>query len=351
MNSGSFQNGLVPAKPSELKIALKEEAEKIGFSLCGVSPVNADVGRDYFLKWIAESRHGDMAWMARNTERRSDPTCILPEAKSIICVGINYYQPEPDRRGRIAKYALGKDYHKHLMKKLKKLCLWLKLQGGINKPYIDTGPVMEKPLSTKAGLGWQGKNTMLIHTKFGNWLFIGEIFTTLEFSPDPPVTDHCGCCTACIDICPTQAITAPYQLDSRRCIAYLTIEHQGAIPLEFRSAIGNHLFGCDDCLDVCPWNRWAQTTHESEFEARNYPDLRDMLDWTDADFNGHFQNTPIHRLRRSRWLRNVCVVLGNIGEEEDLPALKKAAANPDPLVSEHAAWAVSRICDRFNMKT
>ncbi len=335
--------------PAALKNALKKEAEQLGFSLCGVAPVDAEVGREYFLRWIAEGRHGDMAWMARNPERRADPASLLPEARSIICVGINYYQSEPDRRGRIAKYALGNDYHNLLMKKLKELCRWLCLQGGKNKPYIDTGPVLEKPIAAMSGLGWQAKNTMLIHPKFGNWLFLGEVFTTLEFPPDPPVSDHCGNCTACIDVCPTRAITAPYQLDARRCIAYLTIEHHGSIPLEFRQAIGDHLFGCDDCLDVCPWNRWAQTTRESEFDARIYPDLRQMLEWTDKDFNQHFRKTPIYRLRLKRWLRNVCVVLGNVGSEEDLPALRNAALNTDPLIAEHAAWAVSRITERFQV--
>ena len=349
VDTSSCQNGAVPTNPAALKSALKEEAEQLGFSLCGVAPIDAEVGREYFLRWIAEGRHGDMAWMARNPERRADPASLLPEARSIICVGINYYQPEPGRRGRIAKYALGKDYHILLMNKLKDLCRWLCLQGGINKPYIDTGPVLEKPIAAMAGLGWQAKNTMLIHPKFGNWLFLGEVFTTLEFPPDPPVPDHCGNCTACIDVCPTRAITAPYQLDARRCIAYLTIEHQGSIPLEFRQAIGDHLFGCDDCLDVCPWNRWAQTTRESEFDARIYPDLRQMLEWTDEDFKQYFRKTPIYRLHRNRWLRNVSVVLGNIGSEEDLPALSKAALDTDPLIAEHAAWAVSRITERLQV--
>lgn len=335
---------------TNLKEALKQEVANLGFSVCGVAPVQLEVRREYYLKWIAEGQHGNMAWMERNTERRFDPGLILPEARSIICLGLNYYQTEPQRRGRMAKYALGKDYHGLMLKRLKKLCHWLRQRGGQNKPYVDTGPVLEKPAAAQAGLGWQAKNTMLIHPKMGNWLFLGEIFTTLEIPPDEAVSDHCGECTACITACPTEAITAPYQLDARRCIAYLTIEHQGAIPEEFRQAIGDRLFGCDECLDVCPWNRWAQTTREEKFTARQYPDLREMLAWSDDDFRSHFRQTPLLRLKRPRWLRNVCVVLGNIGTLEDLPALEKAANDPIPLISEHANWAIKQINHREYLK-
>ncbi len=329
-----------------LKSDLQAEAARLGFSVCGVAPVQPEKRREYYLKWIAEGQHGEMAWMERNIERRLDPGLILPEARSVLCLGMNYFQTEPSRRGRIAKYALGRDYHGLMLKKLKKLCHWLRLKGGQNRPYVDTGPVLEKPLAVRAGLGWQAKNTMLIHPKIGNWLFLGEIFTTLEIPPDEGVSDHCGDCIACIEACPTGAITAPYQLDARRCIAYLTIEHQGAIPEEFREAIGDRLFGCDECLDVCPWNRWAQATREEKFAARQYPDLREMLAWSEEEFRAHFRQTPILRLKRPRWLRNICVVLGNIGTLEDLPALEKAANDPDPLVAEHANWAIEKIKGR-----
>ena len=325
------------------KELLLAKAAEIGFSVCGVAPVALELRKSYYLRWIAEGRHGDMAWMARNLERRTDPKAILPEARSIICVGLNYYQAERYRRGRIAKYALGRDYHNIMLKMLKQLCRWLCQQGGANKPYVDTGPVLEKPAGVRAGLGWQAKNTMLINRHFGNWLFLGEVFTTLNYVPDVPEADHCGTCRACIDICPTRAITAPYELDARRCIAYLTIEYKGAIPMEFREQIGDHLFGCDDCLDVCPWNRWAQETRVSEFQSREYPDLVDMLAWTEEEFTAHFRGTPIHRLTRARWLRNICVVLGNIGSTADLPALVAVVRQEEPFIAEHAQWACGRI--------
>ena len=334
----------------QLKNALLNEARLLDFEVCGVASVRPNLRREYYLKWIADGQQGDMAWMEKNSERRLNPDRILPEAKSIICLGLNYYQPEPRRRGRIAKYALGFDYHDIMMKKLKQLCHWLRDQGGENKPYVDTGPVLEKPIAVEAGLGWQAKSTMLIHTRLGTWLFLGEIFTTLKFPPDEPVNDHCGKCTACIDICPTRAITAPYTLDARKCIAYLTIEHKGPIPEEFREAIGDRVFGCDECLDVCPWNRWAKESRESKFHARTYPDLREMLEWSDADFRAYFGKTPIYRLKRPRWLRNVAVALGNIGIAEDLPALQTAAEDPDPLIAEHAAWAVVQIRKRLHAK-
>ncbi len=330
----------------KLKEALKKEAARLGFSACGVAPVQPELRREYYLKWIAEGQHGDMTWLERNTERRLDPGKILPEARSIICLGLNYYQSQPQRRGRIARYALGQDYHHVMMKRLKNLCHWLRQRGGRNKPYVDTGPVLEKPVAVSAGLGWQAKNSMLIHTKCRNWLFLGEIFTTLEMPPDERVLDHCGECTACISACPTGAITAPYQLDARRCIAYLTIEHKGPIPEKYREAIGDRLFGCDECLDVCPWNRWAQATREEKLAARQYPDLREMLAWNDEDFRRHFRQTPILRLKRVRWQRNVCVVLGNIGGPDDLPVLEKAAHDPDPLIAEHAIWAIGQIKNR-----
>ena len=299
------------------------------------------------MEWIEQGHHGDMAWMNRNHARRLQPEKVLPEARSILCLGLNYFQPNRKSRGRIARYALGMDYHEVMMKKLVALCRWLRTHGGVHRPYIDTGPVLEKPIAAQAGLGWQAKNTMLIHPKLGNWLFLGEIFTTLSFSPDQPQPDRCGKCTACIDACPTQAITAPYKLDATRCIAYLTIEHQGSIPVEFRRAIGDRVFGCDECLDVCPWNRWARITRESQFQARDYPDIRETLTWSDEEFRTHFRHTPLYRLKRNRWLRNVCVVLGNIGDASDLPALREVSRASDSMVAEHADWAISQIESRL----
>jgi epoxyqueuosine reductase len=335
------------AVASPVKALLVAQAKALGFDVCGVSSIQPELRADYYRRWIAEGQHGSMDWMERNNERRLNPASVLPEARSIVVVGMNHHQPVSQPRGRIAQYALGGDYHNLIYKRLKKLCAWLRDYGGEQKPYVDTGPVMEKPIAVAAGLGWQGKNTLLIHPRHGTWLFLGTIFTTLELETDLGYPDRCGSCSRCIDACPTGAITAPYQLDARRCIAYLTIEHHGAIPLEWRKAIGDHLYGCDDCLDVCPWNRWAAASREAVFDARERPDLRAMLGWTEEDFNRHFAGSPIRRLKLPRWLRNCCVVLGNCGTPEDLPALQVAADHPEPLVREHARWAIGEIEARY----
>lgn len=332
--------------PKALKAELTQRATELGFESVGVVAVPVELRQDFFLRWLQQGMHGDMQWLANNPERRAYPEQLMPEARSIIVCGLNYFQPEPQRRGRIAKYALGKDYHKIIYKKLKQLCNWLREQGGQNRPYVDTGPLLEKPIAEKAGIGWQGKNTLILNPDQGQWLFLGNILTTLELPGDEKPQDRCGSCTRCIDVCPTKAIVAPYQLDARKCISYLTIEHKGPIPEEFREAIGDHLFGCDDCLDVCPWNRWAQASRENKLAARDYPDLREMLAWDDDTFHRHFEGTPIRRLKRPRWLRNICVVLGNIGDTADLPALRRAAEDPNPLIAEHAEWAIARILQR-----
>lgn len=332
---------------AEIKDRLRALALEEGFEAFGVAPVEVELRKEYYLEWIASGQHGDMGWMAKNNDRRLDPQNIIPEAKSILCLGLNYYQPEPPRRGRIAKYALGQDYHKAITKKLKRLCRTMREEfGSAQKPYVDTGPVLEKPIAAQAGLGWQGKSTILLNRDHGTWLFLGFIFTTLELPADAPAKEHCGTCTRCIDACPTGAITAPFQLDARRCISYLTIEHKGAIPLEFRRAIGDRIYGCDECLDVCPWNRWARITSETKFAARHYPDLRDMLAWSEDDFTEAFAGTPIKRAGLSRWRRNVCVALGNIGDTGDLPALQAIVDSGDVLAAEHAQWAMGEIAGR-----
>ena len=332
----------------EVKHALIDQARQVGLDALGVAPINPALRREYYRQWIAAGQHGDMSWMERNNERRLQPAHILPEARSILCAGVNYWQPEPPRRGRIAKYALGGDYHKAVLKKLKQLCLFLREEyGSVQRPYVDTGPILEKPISVQAGLGWQGKSTILLNSTHGTWLFLGVIFTTLDLEPDASPPERCGTCTRCIDACPTRAITAPFQLDARRCISYLTIEHKGSIPLEFREAIGDRLYGCDECLDVCPWNKWAQQTREAKFAPRPYPDLREMLVWDEDTFNATLAGTPMRRSGLARWKRNICVVLGNIGTAEDLPALKQAAAHPDPLVAEHAQWGLTRLRKRI----
>ena len=216
-------------------------------------------------------------------------------------------------------------------------------QGGLQKPYVDTGPLLEKPIAASAGLGWIGKNTLLLHSKQGTFLFLGVIVTTLDFKADTQEKDHCGKCTRCLDVCPTDAFTAPHQLDASRCISYLTIEHRGSIPHEFREAIGDRLYGCDDCLDVCPWNRWAQKTCETRFHFSGFPDLGIMLDWNEDDFQDRFQGTVIARLKLPRWKRNICVVLGNIGTLDDIAVLKKQLRGHDAMVAEHAQWAIERI--------
>lgn len=332
--------------PRQCREEVERRAAELGLAPVGVAPVDGDVRAGEFRRWLMEGQHGDMAWMARDPERRTSPVRVLPEARRVLAFGLNYYQPEPERRGRIAKYALGKDYHKVLLKKLKRICELLREEGGVNRPYVDTGPLLEKPIAALAGLGWQGKNTMLLNGEDGQWLFLGFILTSLPLPEDEPVRDRCGSCTRCIDVCPTRAITAPYQLDARKCISYLTIEHKGSIPPAYRRLIGDHLYGCDDCLDVCPWNKWARRTREAAFSPRLYPDLRDMLAMDEEAFHATFAGSPIRRLKRARWLRNVCVVLGNVGTAADLPALRSAAGDPDPLIAEHAAWAIGEITAR-----
>ena len=327
--------------------AIKARAVELGLDVCGITGAAPVRHAAFYQQWAAEGRAGEMQWLTREPERRGDPRIVLPGARSIIVAGLNYWQPQPKGRGRIARYALGEDYHHVLLQKLEMLAAELVQTGGRARVYVDTGPVLEKPLADRAGVGWQGKSTMLINTKLGPWLLLGEILTTLELEPDAPQQDHCGSCSRCIAACPTGAITAPYQLDARRCIAYLTIELKGSIPEELRPLIGNRVYGCDECLDVCPWNRFAQTTREARFLAKEEGEGRNqlhaLLDLSAAEFKRRFAKSPILRVKRRGLLRNVCVVLGNIGTAEDLPALEKASRHEEPLVREHAVWAIERI--------
>ncbi|NBV52007.1 MAG: tRNA epoxyqueuosine(34) reductase QueG [Verrucomicrobia bacterium] len=327
-----------------LRQRLAASAKALGFDAFGVASVEVDVRADYFKKWIADGMHGDMAWLARNPDRRTDARKVMPEARSLVVVGLNYYQPHPPAGYRIAKYALGADYHDVLLERLKQLCEVMRELGGEQKPYVDTGPVLEKPVAAAAGLGWQGKSTILIHRGAGTWLFLGVILTTLELeAATTKEPDRCGTCTRCIEACPTAAIIAPYKMDARKCLAYLTIEHKGAIPVEFREALGDRVFGCDDCLDVCPWNKWAVATREARFAPRPHPPLRVTLAWTDEQFLAHFKGTPVERLGLARWRRNALTVLGNVGERADLPAAEALLGHADPMVAEHAAWSVARL--------
>jgi epoxyqueuosine reductase len=324
--------------PAEIKSALLVKAQALGFDDCRVAPALPAAHRALFEQWIAEGKHGDMAWMARNVERRTDPRVVLPGARSVIVLALNYYQGSgPENDYRIARYAWNDDYHDLIEKKLRELDAFLTSQGGTQKPYVDTGPVLERDFASEAGLGWGGKSTMQIHRHLGTWFFLADILTTLDLPADTPAKDMCGKCTRCIDACPTQAITAPRRMDARRCISYLTIESKGSIPLEFRRAIGDRIYGCDACLDACPWNRHAQESREATFQARETvfsKSLRDFLALTEDEFRALFAKSPIKRIKRPAFLRNVCVALGNGGRWDDLPALEAAAADPHPLIAE-----------------
>jgi len=333
----------------QIRERLEKESQELGFHAFGVAPVPLDLRRDYYEKWIADGKHGTMGWLERNNDRRLHPERLIPEseAKSILVLALNYYQPDPDRGYRIAKYALGDDYHNFMLRRLKRLCRLMRDEfGSVQRPYVDTGPLLEKPIAEAAGIGWQGKSTILVEPKQGTWSFLANIVTTLELPPDAPGKDRCGSCTRCIDVCPTRAITGPYQLDARKCISYLTIEHDGPIPVEFREAIGDRLYGCDECLDVCPWNKWAVPTAEAKFVPRELPSLREMLHWDEATFKQRMIGSPMRRLKVHRFRRNICVVLGNIGTKEDLAALEPVAAGDDAMVAEHAGWAIQRIRSR-----
>lgn len=335
---------------------IKSWAAELGFDDCRIAAAKEASHADLFRDWIAEGKHGEMAWLERTPERRCDPREVLAGCKSIICLALNYYPgrspfPEGHPGGyRIARYSWNEDYHDLIEKRLREFDAKLQTLGGTQRFYVDTGPVLERDFASDAGLGWNGKSTVQIHRHMGAWFFLAELLTTLDLTPDAPFGDHCGKCTACMTACPTQAITAPRRVDARRCVSYLTIEHKGAIPEEFRIAMGDRIYGCDDCLDACPWNRFAVESREITFHARARvfeKRLRDFLELDDDGFRALFAKSPIKRIKRPRFLRNVCVALGNTGTLEDLPALEKAAADADPLISEHATWAVSRLRSRL----
>jgi epoxyqueuosine reductase len=348
---------------AEIKARLVDLAHEIGFESCRVAACSRPAHGEEFSSWLGEGAHGEMEYMARGEEKRRDPQKILPGARSIIVLALNYFHSEPEwqlakgkkrgARGRIARYAWGDDYHDVIETKLNKIDILLRELGGTQKCYVDTGPILERDHAAESGIGWHGKSTMLIDEKLGTWFFLAEILTTLELAPDAPARDRCGTCQRCITACPTGAITGPHKLDARRCISYLTIELKNSIPLELRPLIGDRIFGCDDCLDACPWNRFAQTSNEVSFNAqRSTTDysLSDYLALDDEKFRELFRNSPIKRIKRRGFLRNVCVALGNVGTDDDLPALKQAAADPEPLIAEHAAWAIDRIHERSNQR-
>jgi epoxyqueuosine reductase len=342
---------MVPG-PHELKLNVAYIAKQLGFADCRVAAINGPAPHAAeFQAWLKEGAHGEMAWLERNATRRMDPREVLPEVKSVVVVALNYYQgPEiKDVPGRIARYAWGEDYHDLMDEKLREFCAYLEECGGTQKLYVDTGPVLERDWAAAAGLGWNGKSTVQIHPALGAWFFLGEILTSLEIEPDPPAKNRCGSCTRCQTACPTGAIDRPHHVDARRCISYLTIEAKGAIPLEFRRAIGDRIYGCDACLEVCPWNRFASASAEAAFAARDYVHhwaLRDYLALDEDRFRELFRGSPIKRIKLPAFLRNVCVALGNVGTVADLPALAKRAADPHPLIAEHAQWAVQEILQR-----
>ena len=327
------------------------KALALGFADVRVASAGPAAHRQLYEKWVADGKFGDMAWMAKNVERRGDPTEVVPGAKSVVMLAMNYFQgrEQPDADFRIARYAWNDDYHDLITPKLRELDSWLSTQGGVNRSYVDTGPVLERDFASEAGLGWGGKSTMQIHRQLGTWFFLGSIITTLDLGADRPARDHCGSCTRCITACPTQAITGPREMDARRCVSYLTIEHKGSIPLELRTAIGDRLYGCDDCLDACPWNRFAQESREATFAARESVfgmTLRGFLSLKEEEFRTLFAKSPIKRIKRPAFLRNVCVVLGNVGTVADLEALTQAANDPHELIQEHALWAIEQIQNR-----
>lgn len=293
-----------------------------------------------------------MAWLARDPERRSDPRIVLPGCQSVVVMAFNYHTgPHPPVNYRIASYSWNRDYHDIITPRLRQLNEFLEQHGGTQRYYTDTGPVLERDFATEAGLGWNGKSAVQIHRGLGAWFFLADFLTTLPLPPDEPISNHCGKCTACLDHCPTQAITSPHSVDARRCISYLTIEHKGAIPLELRPLMGDRIYGCDDCLAICPWNRFAKVSQETQLHARESifeHKLRDFLSLSDPEFRSLFSKSPIKRSKRPRFLRNVCVALGNTGTQEDLPALQQAREDPDLLIAEHAEWAIEEIQQRTN---
>ena len=341
---------------NEAKTLLRDRALALGFDDLRVAPAIEAPHAEVFREWVAEGKFGDMGWLERNVDRRTDPRVVVPGARSVLVLAMNYFQGEPPKRatengarGTIARYAWNDDYHDLIEARLKELYLVVEELGGKGRYYVDTGPVLERDFAHEAGLGWNGKSTVQIHRKLGTWFFLAVIVTTLDLEPDEPARDHCGKCTACIDSCPTNAITGPHRMDARLCISYLTIEHKGPIPVELRRPMGDRIYGCDDCLDACPWNRFAQVSREASFQAREPvfdKSLREFLALDDDEFRSLFRKSPIKRSKRDRFLRNVCVALGNVGSEEDLPALSHAVENECELIAEHARWAIDEISRR-----
>jgi len=341
---------------TSLKARIFDKAAELGFCAWGIARADgAPEAGERLRKWLAAGHHGEMGWMEERAVQRASPNGLWPEAKSVIALAMSY-APAADplelaaekNRGRISVYAQGTDYHKVVKKALKAMGRWLADECGCQlKVFVDTAPVMEKPLSAAAGVGWQGKHTNLLNREHGSWLFLGVIYTTLELEPDAPGKDHCGSCTRCISACPTDAIIAPRQVDARRCLSYLTIEYAGPIPHEFRAAMGNRIYGCDDCLAVCPWNRFAsQAQANKAFMPRAElaaPALADLLALDDAAFRELFSGSPIKRIGVARMTRNCLIAAGNSGDPALRPAVERHLGSEDPVVADAAKWALERL--------
>jgi epoxyqueuosine reductase len=344
--------------PQEINAALVEQARALGFDAVGITkPDAAPETRARLERFLADGWHGDMDWMETTAERRGAPKALWPEVRAAIMLGVNY---GPDRdplavlaqkdRGAISVYAQGNDYHELIKPRLKQLARWLtEHAGGDVKVFVDTAAVMEKPLAANAGLGWQGKHTNVVSRQYGSWLFLGAIFTTLDLPADRAEIDACGSCRACLDICPTAAFPEPYRLDARRCISYLTIEHKGPIPRELRGAIGNRIYGCDDCLAVCPWNKFAVAGREAKLAAREAlraPKLAELARLDDAQFRALFSKTAVKRTGHDRFVRNVLIAIGNSNDVSLAPEAERLLDDASPLVRGAAVWALSRLLPR-----
>jgi epoxyqueuosine reductase len=343
--------------PAAIREAIRGEALAIGFDAVGFAPAeSAPEARAGLREFIACGYHGDMGWLVDTAARRGDPQVLWPEARTIVVLGVNYGPDDnplaatrDPEGGAISVYARNRDYHDTVKKRLKTLGRWIASRWpGDLKVFVDTAPVMEKPLAQRAGLGWQGKHTNLVSRDFGSWLFLGEIYLSLELAPDTAEADHCGACRRCLDACPTAAFPAPYRLDARRCISYLTIEHKGPIPRELRPLLGNRIYGCDDCLAVCPWNKFARATSEAAFLARQEltaPRLAELASLDDAAFRALFAGTAIKRTGRARFIRNVLIAIGNAPPPSRamMAAVRRCLDDESPLVRGAAAWAFGRI--------
>ena len=338
-----------------IKDAIRVRALSLGFDVVGfASASDAWPNGERLGQFVAEGLHGTMGWMEETLERRAHPTGMWSEALSAVMLGVNY-GPDSDplealkdpARGAISVYAQGDDYHEVIKGRLKQLAGWMHGKLGADvKVFVDTAPLMEKPLAQRAGLGWQGKHTNLVSRELGSWLFLGSVLTTAPITPDKAEVDHCGSCRACLDICPTQAFPAPYRLDARRCISYLTIEHAGPVPEEFRAAMGNRIYGCDDCLAVCPWNKFAATAREGAFHARETlrsPTLAELVQLDDTAFRALFRKSPVKRIGRDRFVRNVLYAIGNSGDPALAVHARRLTDDPSAVVRDAAGWALARL--------